>query len=350
MRIRFLTSTPLNVTAGSGTFVGIRTLAGALRKAGAEVRIVAPELHLPVYTASRILFNETLRFRRDECDVTVGFDMDGYRVAGRGRHAASIKGVIADEMRHERGLTRATMAVQARYEGLHVRRADLVMTTSRYAAERLRELYGIRAPVRIVPELIDLEAWEQLLARNPGERTGGRFRVFCVCRFYPRKRLHLLLRAAARLRSRIPELEVRIAGNGPEAENLKRLWTELRLGDTVAWLGDVSQETLAKEYNRADVFCLPSVQEGFGIVFLEAMASGKPVVAARAAAAPEVVRHGLLVEPEDAEALAEALEKLYDDAELRHGLESRGREWVREFDAPRVAEQFLAELNRLQYG
>jgi glycosyltransferase involved in cell wall biosynthesis len=242
------------------------------------------------------------------------------------------------------------MAVQARCEALHVRRAALVMTTSRYAAERLEHLYGIPRPGSIVPELIDLEAWQQLLARNPAPRPDGRFRVLSVCRFYPRKRLQLLLRAAAQLRSRIPELEVRIAGNGPEEPRLKRLWNELKLGSTVVWLGDVSQKTLAAEYNRADVFCLPSVQEGFGIVFLEAMAAGKPIVAARAAAVPEVVRHGLLVEPGNEEALGEALEKLYSDSSLRDCLACRGREWVRQFDAPCVAERFLSELKRLQYS
>jgi glycosyltransferase involved in cell wall biosynthesis len=350
VRIRFLTSTPLNVRAGSGTYIGIRTLAAAVRAAGAEVEIVAPRVRLPVYTLERLLFNETLRLRSDDCDVTVGFDMDGCRVAGRGRrpHVASIKGVIADEMRYEGGVTRATMALQARCEADHVRRADLVMTTSRYAARRLAELYGI-PPVRsIVPELIDLEGWREMLVRNPASRDPAHFTALCVCRFYPRKRVSLLLRAAALLRDSIPGFRVRIAGDGPEAARWKQLWRELRLEETVGWLGDVSQGQLAAEYNRADVFCLPSVQEGFGIVFLEAMASSKPILAVCAAAVPEVVRHGVLVEPDSAEALAAGMERLYRDAALRAALAGRGAEFVRAFDAPRVARLFLDELQQLR--
>lgn len=98
---------------------------------------------------------------------------------------------------------------------------------------------------------------------------------------------------------------------------------------------------LAHEYNNADVFCLPSVQEGFGIVFLEAMAAGKPIVAANAAAVPEVVLHGLLVEPEKHDALANALEKLYADSELRTSLAGHGRRDVNHFEMRRIARRFI---------
>jgi glycosyltransferase involved in cell wall biosynthesis len=150
-----------------------------------------------------------------------------------------------------------------------------------------------------------------------------------------------LVRAAAILRGRIPGLAVRIVGDGPHAAPLGRLARELEVGDTVHWLGDVPRSQLAAEYNRADVFCLPSVQEGFGIVLLEAMAAGKPIAASRAAAIPEVAPHGLLVEPENPEALAAALETLYRLPEQRAAIGAEGLRLVRAFDAPRVARLFL---------
>ena len=344
MRLAFLTSTPLDVRRGSGTFVGISTLASAVRAHGASVEILGSRIHLPVYTLERILYNETLPLRlRGRFDAAVGFDLDGYRVP----HIAALKGVIADEVRFQKGATRLTMGWQARLEGLSVRRAQFVMTTSRYAAERIREYYGVPVAA-VVPELIDLARWRQALRENPAAPDPRFFTVLSVCRLYRRKRIDLLLEAAAYLREAAPTVKMRIVGTGPEEEEFRAAWRAHRLQDSVEWLGDVSFAQLAREYNACDIFCLPSVQEGFGIVFLEAMAAGKPIVAARAAAVPEVLPQGVLVEPENARAIADAVEALSTDPARRAALAAEGMERVEQFDAPRVAGLFLSELRRLR--
>jgi glycosyltransferase involved in cell wall biosynthesis len=249
-------------------------------------------------------------------------------------------------MPFERGAAKASVIMQAHLEQSHARRADLVVTPSRYCAERLDELYGVRNVI-VIPELIDLQRWHELLSQAASPLAPQRFTVLCVCRFYARKRVDLLLRAAAMLRGRIPELEIRIVGGGMEETHLRNLWRELRLESAVKWVGNATQRQLATEYRRADVFCLPSVQEGFGIVFLEAMAAGKPIIAARSAAVPEVVQHGCLVEPNNAEALAAAIETLYFDAGLRRRLGAGGLQAVQQFEMQRVALSFLNTVSRL---
>jgi glycosyltransferase involved in cell wall biosynthesis len=327
VKIRFLTSTPLDILRGSGTYVGIHVLARALEAMGHKVSYETPRVVLPVYTAQRLLFNRELRADRSY-DLTVGFDMDGYRIAeGVDSHVASLKGVIADEVRFERGLTRITMSMQARCERLHVRRAARVLCTSRYSAERAREFYGLPKLPAIVPELIDLAEWRRSLGEAaPADRPPS---VLFVGRFYRRKRVDVLLRAAA-----VAGVPVRIVGNGPCTPALHELARELRLEGTVTWLGDVSRAQLVEEYRRATVFCLPSVQEGFGIVLLEAMAAGLPIVAARAAAMPEVAPHASWFEPDNPEALAAALREVRPQPEAAR--------WVEQFDAPVVAARFLA--------
>ena len=331
MRIRFLTSTPLDIRRGSGTYAGIHALAGALEKLGHAVIYETPRRHFLNYTFERLAFNRSLQ-RSAEFHLTVGFDMDGYRIASGAPHVASLKGVIADEVRFETGLTRLTMSIQARCERLHVNRAARVLVTSRYSGERAVEFYGLREMPAIVPELIDLAEWRRILAEHPAPRSG--FTLLFVGRFYHRKRVPVLLRAAAILRERLPELRVRIVGNGPCNTAWRTLARELQLDNVVSWLGDVSRAQLAEEYNRTDAFCLPSVQEGFGIVLLEAMAAGKPIVASRAAAIPEVAPHGVLVEPDNPEALAAGIRQVYHSPPAPS-------DWVQQFDSPRIARRFL---------
>jgi glycosyltransferase involved in cell wall biosynthesis len=92
------------------------------------------------------------------------------------------------------------------------------------------------------------------------------------------------------------------------------------------------------------------MQEGFGIVFLEAMAAGKAIVAARASAVPEVVGDGVLVDPGQPEALAGAISRLHQDPDLRDALGSAGRRRVSQFDMARVAAQFVSEIGKVVPG
>lgn len=346
MRIAFLTSTPLAIRQGSGTFVGIATLQAALERLGVTVDVIAPQFSMPVLTARRLIFNEQL-LRRDwrAYDVIAGFDMDGYRIAGRTGtfHVAAPKGVIADEMRFERGITRALMRIQAACEQIHVRRANRVIATSRYSAETIRRLYGLSEMPAVVPELIDLASWREYFAKVE-PRPKQRFTLLSVCRFYPRKRLGDLIEAAFLLRESIPELEVRIVGGGPQEHAWREQARKLGLQRTVTWLKDIDAVSLAREYVSADLFCLPSAQEGFGIVFLEAMAAGLPVVAARAGAAPELVPTECLAECGNPRSLAEVILRFYQRPEERARWRVEGLRRVAEFDAPLVAQKFLEAL------
>lgn len=338
VRIRFLTATPLDVTSGSGTYVGMSVLARALNGLGHTVVFDTPAGRWRVYTAGRLWYNRGLR-TSGEFDLTVGFDMDGYRIAGGAGHVAALKGVIADEVRFESGSTRWTMGLQARCERIHVQRAARVLVTSGYSADRAVEFYGLRDRPAIVPELIDLAEWRDILAQHPA--SSHPFTVLFVGRFYRRKRVDVLLRAAAILRTRVPELRLRIVGDGPCRQRWHALARELGVDSVVGWLGDVTRAQLAREYNRADVFCLPSVQEGFGIVLLEAMAAGKPIVAVRAGAVPEVAPHALLAEPDNPESLADALELLARSADRMADARAEGLRTVQQYDAPLVAQMFL---------
>lgn len=350
-RLAFVTSTPLSVSGGSGTYVGIRELARHLEERQVRVVTYAPTFRCPSFTLKRLLFNLSIagRLRMTPHDWVVGFDLDGFHYGRRpiAPYVASIKGVIADELKNERGLVRFMLGVQAGLERLAVRRARVVVATSRYSRDRIVEAYGIPiAKVVLVPELIDLRGWDAEHATVHNEEADPPA-VLTVAHMYPRKNLPVLLRAYARLRDDGAAFQAWIVGDGPCRRDWERLRDELSLRGQVEFLGTISRRELADRYQRAAVFCLPSRQEGFGIVFLEAMAHAKPIVAARAAAVPETVpdgEAGILAEPDDAEAFARALAALLADRDLRRRLGEEGRRRVEEYRADRVAGMFLERV------
>lgn len=353
-RLLFVTGTSQDVRAGSGTFVGISVLVSALRAAGHEVEVLAPGPSSgPVSFARRLAFNAAARGRvprNAPCDAIVGVDMDGVfvrRAGAAARFAVAVKGGIADEARFERGAARLRLALESRLERRNVRRADVVLAPSRYAARRIEDDYGV-APdrIRVVPEPIDLARWDAVLG-PAGSRTPVPKGILCVAHLYPRKDVVTLVEAV----SRLPGARLRVVGDGPERRRIEARALRLGLGSggegRVELLGHVPLERLAAELRSAEVFCLPSLQEGFGIVFLEAMAAGLPIVAARAGAVPETVPDGecgILVPPGDSEALAAALGPLVGDATLRRRMGEAGRRRVRDFDAPLVASRFVEAL------
>ena len=265
----------------------------------------------------------------------------------------SLKGVIADELKNERGVTRALLSIQARWEQKNTERADLVIASSRYSCDVARREYGVaEEKLAPVPEPIDLAEWDRRFAAAWRRPTGDPV-ILCVARMYPRKRIVDLLEAAALLRSQTVGVQVRIVGKGPEWAAVRERHARLGLGRTVALLGDVTREQLADEYVNATIFCLPSVQEGFGIVFLEAMAAGLPVVACRAAAIPEVVEDGvtgMLVSPREPAGLASALAALLSSQARRRVLGEAGRRRVALFTPDRVAARFLDAVRLIQEG
>ena len=355
--LAFVTSTPLTVSEGSGTYVGIRELARFLKQRHVSVTTYAPTFWSPSFTLKRLLFNVLVakRLRAEQHDWVVGFDLDGFHY-GRcpvAPYIASIKGVIADELKNERGFVRLMLGVQAAFERLAVRRARVVVATSGYSRNRIVEAYGIRgAKVVLVPELIDLRGWELEHATIPA-READPPAVLTVAHMYPRKNLPVLLRAYARLRADGVSFQGWIVGDGPCRRDWERLRDTLSLQGHVEFLGTVSRRELAERYQRAAVFCLPSRQEGFGIVFLEAMANAKPIVAARAAAVPETVADGevgILADPNDPDAFAQGLAALLTDRGFRRRMGEAGRRRVEAYRADRVAALFLERVQAALAG
>lgn len=161
---------------------------------------------------------------------------------------------------------------------------------------------------------------------EPAPYEGADARLLCVGRLIPIKGHLVLLRAFAEAKRVLPTLQLDIAGRGPLEPALKALARELGVADSVRFLGHVSPIQAAIE--RSTVVVVPSMGEGFGMVALEAMERGRPVVAAEIGGLGELVRHGetgLLVPPGEAEPLTDAIVRLAGDLELARRMGEAGR-------------------------
>jgi glycosyltransferase involved in cell wall biosynthesis len=161
-------------------------------------------------------------------------------------------------------------------------------------------------------------------------------RLAIVGRLIPIKGHEVLLRALAAVRKGLPEVTLDVAGDGPLGGELRATAARLGLGDAVTFLGHVSPA--ASVLDHAHVVVVPSFGEGFGMVALEAMERGRPVIASRVGGLPEIVddgRTGLLVPAADADALAGAIRELVSDPERAEAFGRAAR--------ARAAEQFSQE-------
>jgi phosphatidylinositol alpha-1,6-mannosyltransferase len=156
-----------------------------------------------------------------------------------------------------------------------------------------------------------------------------------------------LIKAIPQLQMAAPGLQLVAVGGGDDLPRLRDLSTRRGVADSVHFLENLSREEVAACYARADLFALPSTGEGFGLVYLEAMAFSKAVVGVACGGTTDVVEdgvNGLLIPPHDAGALADALGRLLGNEPFRTELGRRGAEIVRrkyEFSA------FRAELERI---
>lgn len=347
----FLDSWPSRPALGSGTAVGIDGLRSAVEALGVPVRRITPLGFRWPLPLTRLSYNLTLarrlRMRGDE--VLIGFDSDGSLLPRRlaDRLVVSLKGVAAEEKRFERGLPRLGLASMARLERRNCRHGRLIVVTSEHSRREAISAYGLpERRTRVVPEGIDLERWR--LVDHP--RRVGPLRILTVGRQYPRKDTATLIEAVRCLGGLGVEARLSVVGGGPELPRLERLAAILDVEDRVCFTGEVDFTELKSQYRDADVFCLTSRQEGFGIVLLEAMASSLPVVATRAGAIPEVVVEGetaLLVPVGSARKVADAIATLAWEPDRARDLGEAGRRRVASFAWPLVAERFLSTIRRL---
>ena len=240
--------------------------------------------------------------------------------------------------------------------------ADVITYVSRYTRGRFAAAFGPRARLEHLPSGVDADRFRP----DASARTELRARyglaehpvVVCISRLVPRKGQDMLIRAWPDIRRRVDGAKLVVVGGGPYAEALHRLAADRGVSDDVVFTAGVPGEELPGHYAMADVFAMPCRTrgggldvEGLGIVFLEASATGIPVVAGDSGGAPETVRDGetgRVVDGRSVSQIVEAVSGLLIDPATARQMGAAGREWIqRDWNWDRLTER-LGDLLRYE--
>ena len=227
-----------------------------------------------------------------------------------------------------------------------------VCTANSFAtAKRARTLSG-REDIRIIPMGVDVEFFRQTADREALHGGLGREgkTILYAGRLIEWKGVEYLIKALPEVIEKHPEAKLVVVGSGPCKKDLVSVTEGLNLQDKVTFLDAVSQEELFHYYSIADVFVLPSIvndegeTEGLGVVLLEAMASGVPVIGTNVGGIPDIIKDGktgLLALQRNPHDLAEKILRILDDEALRKELAEKGHDFVKqEFSWEVVAGKF----------
>ena len=223
-----------------------------------------------------------------------------------------------------------------------LKKASLVICAGNYPAEEAERIAKQRLPLAIIPPGVDVEKFhpatplEKEKIRKDLEIPNTSPVLLTLTRLVPRKGVDILIKAVKILKKDYPELLLLIAGSGRDLQRLKGLAKDSK--ESIRFLGEISEAGLPDLYRASDIFCMPCrsrwgglEQEGFGIVFLEAAASGIPQIAGKSGGSADAVLNnetGLVIDnPKDPGQLAQSIETLLKDSEklTRMGLDARKR-------------------------
>jgi glycosyltransferase involved in cell wall biosynthesis len=220
-------------------------------------------------------------------------------------------------------------------EPVALRRLQAVIANSHYTAGVMADVYHIpQQRLHVCHKSINVERYASALALR--EQTSPHpLRVLFVGGNMQRKGLPILISAASKVLKKFPETEFWIAGKDKAEPYMQSLCYQAGVGERFRFLGLQSQDNLLKLYAEADIFVMPSLTEAFGVVFLEAMAAGLPVIGTRVGGVPEIIDdryNGILVEAGNVTELEDAIILLLGNQNLREHLRETGLATARRFD------------------
>lgn len=221
--------------------------------------------------------------------------------------------------------------------------ADFVIANSKGLKDLALECRPKKV-IGVIPNGVDVDQFKPIEKSEQDDK----FDILCVSRITPRKGIRYLIKALEKFIVEHPYVHLTIIGDGNEKASLENLVRGLGLSHSVTFKGLIPHDQLPEEYHKADVFVLPSLNEGMSNTMLEALASGLPIVTTQTGGSDELVRNGvngLIVKMQDSDDLAEKLLMLIEQDQLRRNMGRLSRELALTLSWENVAKQYV-ELYR----
>ncbi len=190
-------------------------------------------------------------------------------------------------------------------------RAKIILPVSNDLRQAIENYYGIKNKFEVVPNVVNTEIFYPSNLRSKNKNNDKK-RMLSVCILTPRKGIHYLLKSLSQLKQKRQDFVLDIVGDGPNRKEYENLTKNLGLDGIVKFYG--RQPEVASFMRKCDFFVLPSLYENFGVVYMEAMACGKPVIGTSAGGSREIITKevGKLVPPKNVDVLAEAIDYMLD--------------------------------------
>ena len=226
--------------------------------------------------------------------------------------------------------------------------ADVIIATSNSYIDESKFLGNYRDKIEVIPNGINLEEFDINLSkeecRDKLDLPHDKKIILFFGNIVSYKGPHILLRAFSKVKTQFKDVKLVFAGRGEMQEELTKLAAELGIKSDVLFTGYVDERLKPFYYKSADIFCLPSITmaEAFGIVNLEAMTCGIPIISSKLGGIPDVVTDketGLLVKPEDEEALTDAIIFLLENEDIARKMGNNGKRKVEEYSWKKIAEK-----------
>lgn len=234
----------------------------------------------------------------------------------------------------------------------YMRRCQHIVAPSESIRRMLANEYGVMQHVTVIPTGLDLKRYQGIERQVARQKLGWEQELVLISvgRLAKEKNWQTLLQAVFPVMQKRKNVRFILLGDGDERKSLEKMTKEAGLTERVTFTGTVPFNEVVNYLTAADLFCFASVSETQGLVTMEAMAAGLPIVAVDAAGTHDVVKHeqeGLLT-PNDSQALTEAIERVLEDEALRQCFKAAAEHKIRSFDAVKQAEKLVAVYEQAQ--